>query len=265
MHHARIDSYILKAMDESILIIASSLILSGHIGRALTASSIKDWQVASNAEEGLSFAAKIRPHYVVLDIAMVKGDLADYCTKIAAENNVSIILILNQPSTSQFSGIMADACNKCPQIIAACEFPLDVNYLVGTIVEHSSPKSSELSSIPNTSNEPVVNSLAHRLALDAWVKSQSEVLSCLYLSNDGKVKNTSGQVMESQGLAAHYLMVTARKIGSELGLTNLSEIHQHGPDQKFLMIDSGEQMIALNATSKIDLKWMAAKLTTNPS
>ncbi len=250
-------------MEESILIIASSLILSGHIGRALTANAFKDWQVASGADEGLALALKINPRYVVLDIAMVKSDLADYCTKIAAQDDVSIVLLLNQPSTSQFSAIMADACNKCPQIIAACEFPLDVNYLVDTILEHSSRKISEIPSIPNAATEPVVNSLAHRLTLDAWIKSQPGVLSCLYLSNDGQVNNTSGQVMESQGLAAHYLMVTARKIGSELGLTNLSEIHQHGPDQKFLMIDSGEQMIALNATSKIDLKAVAAKLTTN--
>jgi predicted regulator of Ras-like GTPase activity (Roadblock/LC7/MglB family) len=250
-------------VEDNILIIASSMILSAHIGRALAANQFKDWQVADSADEGQALAGKISPTYIVLDVVTVKGDLGDYCKGLAETSEAGIILILNQPSAPQFLALMADARSRCPQIIAAFEFPLDANQLVNVIAEHHRQKLNPPAVAGFGVGElPVVPGLPDASEVGGWIRNHPEIISCAILSSDGQVLETHGQVPEGQGIAAHYLMGVARSLGGALGLTNLTEIHQHGPNHKFLMMDSGRQLIAVSATSKIDLKVVAEKFTT---
>jgi predicted regulator of Ras-like GTPase activity (Roadblock/LC7/MglB family) len=109
---------------------------------------------------------------------------------------------------------------------------------------------------------PFVSGLTDASEVGSWIRNHPEIISCAILSSDGQLLETHGEVPEGQGIAAHYLMGVARSIGGVLGLINLTEIHQHGPNHKFLMLDSGSQLIAVYATSKINLKAIAEKFTT---
>jgi CheY-like chemotaxis protein len=235
-------------VNDRTLIITSSLILSAHIGRALTSSQFKDWQVANSADEALKLLDNAQPSYIILDITVAKSDLRDFCVSLAQKTGAALILILNQPSSPQFTELMEDARHHCKEIIATYEFPLDVNQLVQVMIAHRSEKENP----PSASVDD---------AVDVWLKSHPGITGCTFMYSDGQMKKAYGEVPEGQAAAAHYLMAVARNLGSGLGLTHLAEIHQHGPEQKFLMIDSGDDLIAIKGTSKIDLKTIAAQLT----
>jgi hypothetical protein len=254
-------------LENTAFIVANNIILTAQIGQALSANQFTDWQVVNSAEKATYLANRTNPSYVILDVAMVTGSLGVFCANLIVHEDAGIFLISNQPRTLEITSRIDEARLQCPQILGTFDFPVNVETLIATMSSHRSRMLNTNSS--QGSSKTTIGNLFRQTEPEAavgvadWIKTYPELNSCSYVSSNGQVTHTHGDVQEGQGVAAHYLMMIARGIGNELGLSNLTEIHQHGRDQKFLTVDAGSQFIALSATPKIDLEAIAPKLQTS--
>jgi hypothetical protein len=92
-----------------------------------------------------------------------------------------------------------------------------------------------------------------------WIKQHPDILSCAYLSPEGQVVVSHGVVEPGQSEAAHYILAIGRSLGENLGLSQVLEAHQHGPEQKFLTLDDGSQLVTFQCKPKANLRAVAER------
>jgi chemotaxis response regulator CheB len=246
-------------LDSSILIIATSPILTANIGQSLTAHHFTDWQLEGSADRALYLANKLKPAYIIMDISTVDGDLGTHCFDLAKRSEGAIILIINSVTTLSISDAVEKAREKCPQIIAIYEFPVDVTMLVEELAWHRDKPQNKTAAHDSLQ---LINDAANDAASGVadWIKNHPDITSCIYISNEGQVKEKYGPMEQGQGEAAHYIMAVGRILGAELELTNLVEFRMHSAEKRFLAIETPEHIVAINAKPKVELRSLIEKL-----
>jgi chemotaxis response regulator CheB len=247
-------------LDSSTFLVANSIILTAHIGQVLTTHQFNDWQVVHSADEVHYLASKLKPRYVIIDIAMVESNLATYCNEVVEKSDAAILLMLNHMASPVTSAELDAVRKQCPQIIGVFEFPVEAEKLVGLMVEHRNRRvaaeTQPASPFPTKEMKRSQTDLSSGVA--EVIQDHPEIISCAYLDASGKVSEIYGPQQPGQNEAAHYIMTIGRTLGENLGLTNLREAYQHGPQQKFLTLDTGEKTVTFRCTPKAVLREVAA-------
>lgn len=248
-------------MESPTFLVANSVILTAHIGQVLTTHRFNDWQVVHSADEVHYLSSKLKPSYVIIDISMVNSDLGSYCNEIVEKSDTAIILMLNHMATPLTSTEVDAARKQCPQIIGVFEFPVEAEKLVALMIEHRDrPKPAEIQ-LPNhlAAMQMKHQQADHPSGVAQWIQDHPDVISSAYLDPSGKITETYGILQPGQSEAAHYIMAIGRSLGENLGLTNLHEAYQHGPQQKFLTLDTGDQTVTFHCKPKAILREIAAR------
>lgn len=243
-------------LDSPTFLVANSIILTAHIGQVLTTHQFNDWRVVHSADEVHYLASKLRPRYVIIDIAMVDSNLVTYCNEVVEKSDAAIILMLNHMATPLSSADVDAARRQCPQIIGVFEFPVEAEKLVALMVDHRSRRLAAEITFPDQHplKEMQFPQTDQPSGVAQAIQDHPEIISCAYLDASGKVSETYGPLQAGQNEAAHYIMTIGRALGENLGLTNLHEAHQHGPQQKFLTLETGERTVTFRCTPKAILR-----------
>lgn len=247
-------------MDTPTFLVANSVILTAHIGQELTTHEFNDWRVIHSADEVHYLAGKLKPKFVIIDLSMLESNLATYCNEITEKADAAIILMLNHMA-SPFTSTEVDAVRKqCPAIIGVFEFPVEAEKLVGLMIEHRHQQRTADVQIPTQLAVSPMNNLQANppSGVAQWIQDHPDITNCAYLDPSGKITDTYGAPAPGQNEAAHYIMAIGRSLGENLGLSNLHETYQHGAQQKFLTIDTGEQTVTFNCKPRAVLREIAS-------
>jgi chemotaxis response regulator CheB len=247
-------------MDSITFLVANSVILTAQIGQVLTAHHFNAWQVVRTAAEVHYLAAKLNPSYVIIDVAMVESDLGRYCNDVAEKCGAAIILIRTTKTTLVTVTEVDAARARCEQIIAVFEFPLEVERLVRLMTEHRNSKKPAGDRLPVQFAASEGKSQQNGVA--DWIKEHPDILTCAYLSSEGQVVASHGMVEPGQSEAAHYILAIGRSLGENLGFSHVLEAYQHGPEQKFLTLDDGNQVVTFQCKPKANLRAVAERFQT---
>lgn len=247
-------------LESPTFLVANSVILTAHIGQVLTTNQFNNWQVVHSASEVHYLASKLKPSYIIIDISMVDSNLGNYCNEVLEKSDAAIILMLNHMATPLTTTEVDAARKQCPQIIGVFEFPVEAEKLVGLMIEHRSrPVAAQFKLPSQFAAMQMKNQQADQPSNVAqWIQDHPDIISCAYLDPSGKIMETYGVIQPGQNEAAHYIMALGRSLGENLGLTNLTEASQHGQDQKFLTLDTGEQTVTFHCKPKTILRQIVA-------
>ncbi len=191
---------------------------------------------------------------------MVGSNLGTYCNEIVEKSDAAIILMLNHMATPLTATEVDAARKQCMQIIGVFDFPVEVEKLVELMIRHRNhPKIADIKTPTRLTEREIKPSPPDSASgVAQWIQDHPDITSCAYLDISGKITESYGLLEPGQNEAAHYIMAIGRSLGENLGLSNLREAYQHGTQQKFLTLDTGDQIVALNCKSKAVLREIAA-------
>jgi chemotaxis response regulator CheB len=250
-----------SALETPTLLVANSVILTAHIGQALTTHQFNDWQVVQSAAEVTYLATKLSPKYIIIDVSMVESNIASYCSEIADTGDVAIILMLSHGLPPQTTADVAVAREQCEKIIAVFDFPVEVEKLVAFMADHRTRRKAidALSPAKIAGKDFIAPQAVGSSGVAQWIQDHPDIVSCAILNSGGQVTETYGIVERGQSEAAHYILAIGRSLGENLGLSHVLAAHHHGPQQKFLTLDAGDHIAAFNCKPKAVLRDIAAR------